>query len=134
MTVSVASMTFDCTDALDVGTFWSAALGRSLDPGASSDFAAIDFAGRRDAAGWAPLGPGDQPTWLFVRVPEPKTAKNRLHLDVAADDVEAEVARLVELGATRVTDTDEYGYAWTVMADPEGNEFCVATATSTPQR
>ena len=41
-------------------------------------------------------------------------------------DPEAEVARLVELGATRVRDTDEFGYRWTVMADPEGNEFCVA--------
>jgi hypothetical protein len=134
MTVAIASVTFDCDDALVVGTFWSDALGRPLDPGASSDFAAIDFAGRRDTAGWAPLGPGDQPTWLFVRVPEPKTAKNRLHLDLAAPDVEAEVQRLVELGATRVADTDEYGYTWTVMADPEGNEFCVARATSTPQR
>ncbi|GAA4730703.1 VOC family protein [Nocardioides endophyticus] len=134
MTVTVASVTLDCVDALVVGTFWSAALGRPLDAGASSDFAAIDFAGRRDTAGWAPLGPGDEPTWLFVKVPEPKTAKNRLHLDLAAPDVEAEVQRLVELGATRVADKDEYGYTWTVMADPEGNEFCIATATSTPQR
>jgi hypothetical protein len=134
MTVTIASVTFDCANALVVGEFWSAALGRPLDHGASSDFAAIDFAGRRDPAGWAPLEPGDQPTWLFVKVPEPKTAKNRLHLDVAAADVEAEIARLVELGATRVADADEYGYRWTVMADPEGNEFCVATATSTRQR
>jgi len=134
MTVTVASITVDCADALVVGGFWSAALGRPLDPGASSDFAAIDFAGRRDTAGWAPLQPGEDPTWLFVQVPEPKTAKNRLHLDLAAPDVEAEVARLVGLGATRVLDTDEYGYTWTVMADPEGNEFCVATATSTPRR
>jgi predicted enzyme related to lactoylglutathione lyase len=71
---------------------------------------------------------------LFVKVPELKTAKNRLHLDLAAPDVEAEVARLVELGAARVADTEEYGYTWTVMADPEGNEFCVARATSTPRR
>ena len=128
MTVTIASVTFDCTDALVVGRFWSAALGRPLDPGASSDFAAIDFAGRRDTVGWARLAPGDDPTWLFVAVPEPKTAKNRMHLDVAAPDPEAEVARLVELGATRVADTDEYGYTWTVMTDPEGNEFCVAKA------
>ena len=129
VTASIASITVDCADALVVGTFWSAVLGRPLDDGASSDFAAIAFAGRRDTAGWAPLGPGEQPTWLFVRVPEPKSAKNRLHLDLAAPDVEEEVARLVWLGATRVTDTDEYGYTWTVMADPEGNEFCVARAT-----
>ncbi len=55
-----------------------------------------------------------------------KAAKNRLHLDVAAADPEAEVTRLVELGATRVADVDEFGYTWTVMADPEGKEFCVA--------
>ena len=128
MTVTIASVTFDCTDALVVGRFWSAALGRPLDPGASSDYAAIGFAGHRDTAGWARLEPGDDPTWLFVTVPEPKTAKNRIHLDVAAPDPGAEVARLVELGATRVADTDEYGYTWTVMTDPEGNEFCVAKA------
>ena len=129
MTATVASITLDCADALVVGRFWSEVLGRPLDDGASSDFAAIAFTGRRDTAGWAALGPGEQPTWLFVRVPEPKTAKNRLHLDLAAPDVEAEVVRLVGLGATRVADTEEYGYAWTVMADPEGNEFCVARTT-----
>lgn len=128
MATTIASVTVDCADALTVGRFWSAVLGRPLDPGASSEFAAIDFAERRDAAGWAPLAAGEDPTWLFVRVPEPKTAKNRLHLDFAAADPEAEVDRLVGLGATRVADLDEYGYTWTVMADPEGNEFCVARA------
>jgi hypothetical protein len=49
-----------------------------------------------------------------------------MHVDLAAADREAEVARLVELGAKRVTDMDEWGYQWTVMQDPEGNEFCVA--------
>jgi hypothetical protein len=63
------------------------------------------------------------PTWLFARVPESKTVKNRLHLDVIAADPEVEIARLVQLGATRVADRDEYGYTWTFMADPEGNEF-----------
>ena len=126
MTVQIASVTFDCSDALVVGTFWSAALDRPLDPQASSEYAAIGFAGRRDSVGWAPA---DDPTWLFVQVPEAKVAKNRVHLDVMAPDVDAEVARLVDLGATRVADIEEYGYTWTVMTDPEGNEFCVATAT-----
>ena len=63
---------------------------------------------------------------MFARAPEPKTAKNRMHLDLMAHGVEAEVARLVDLGATRVADVAEYGFTWTVMADPEGNEFCVA--------
>ena len=52
MTVRIASVTLDCADALTVGRFWSAALGRPLDPKASSDFAAIGFAGRRDKVGW----------------------------------------------------------------------------------
>ena len=127
MTVKIASVTFDCADALEVARFWSAALGRPLDPDASSEYAAIGFDGRRDTVGWAAVEREHDPTWLFVKVPEPKTAKNRLHLDVMTDDPAAEVARLVELGATRVTDAAEYGYTWTVMADPEGNEFCVAS-------
>jgi hypothetical protein len=126
MTIRIASVTFDCADALAVGRFWSAALGRPLDPDPSSDFAAIGFAGRRDTVGWAPVAGESAPTWIFTRVPEPKVAKNRVHLDVTASDPETEVARLVELGATRVADLREYGYTWTVMADPEGNEFCVA--------
>ena len=65
-------------------------------------------------------GPG-RPRCFFVRVPEGKTAKNRVHLDLAADDPAAEVARLVDLGAVVVR---EYG-GWVQMADPEGNEFCV---------
>jgi predicted enzyme related to lactoylglutathione lyase len=128
MPVRIASVTFDCADALTVGRFWSSALGRSLEPNASSDFAAIGFAGRRDKVGWAPVERDDDPTWIFVKVPEPKSDKNRMHLDLMAPDLEAEVDRLVELGATRVADMDEYGYTWTVMADPEGNEFCVAKA------
>ena len=126
MTVRIASVTFDCADAHTVGRFWSAALGRSLDPNASSDFAAIGFAGRRDKVGWAQVERDNDPTWMFTKSPESKVAKNRMHLDLMAPDVEAEVARLVEHGATRVADIEEYGYTWTVMADPEGNEFCVA--------
>ena len=114
--------------SLLVGRFWSAALGRPLDPEASSDFATIGFVGQRDTVGWAPVeGPDDQ-TWMFAKVPESKSAKNRLHLDFMTPDVEAEVTRLVELGATRVADREEYGYTWTVMTDPEGNEFCVRKA------
>ncbi|HEV7757826.1 MAG TPA: VOC family protein [Acidimicrobiales bacterium] len=62
--------------------------------------------------------------WRYL--PEPKTAKNRMHVDLEADDREKEITRLLELGATRGADHDEYGVAWTVMADPEGNEFCIA--------
>ena len=123
MTVEIAAVTIDCEDALVVGRFWSAALGRPLDPPPSNEFASIGLPEHRDTKGW--LLDADT-TWLFAKVPEPKTAKNRMHLDLAARDHEAEVARLIELGATRVADMEECGYEWTVLQDPEGNEFCVA--------
>jgi hypothetical protein len=123
MVVRVAAVSVDCDDALVVAQFWSAALDRPLDSNPSSDFAAIGMAEHRDTSGWRL---SDEPTWLFNKVPEPKTAKNRMHVDLAAPNREDEVARLVELGATRVADVDEWGYQWTVLLDPEGNEFCVA--------
>ena len=70
------------------------------------------------------------PNMLFLRVPERKAAKNRVHLDLHADDREAEVARLEALGATRHGEHDEFGVRWTVLADVEGNEFCVAAAAT----
>jgi Glyoxalase-like domain len=128
MTVKIACVAFDCLDALVVGRFWSAAIGRPLDRQASSEFASIGFEGRRDRTGWGPVARDADPTWLFARVPESKTVKNRLHLDVIAVDPEIEIARLLDLGATRVADRDEYGYTWTLMVDPEGNEFDLGMA------
>jgi hypothetical protein len=110
MTVKTACVAFDCLDALVVGRFWSAAIGRPLDPGASSEFASIGFHGRLNRAGWGPVERDADPTWLFACVPESKTAKDRLHLDVIPADLEVEIERLVGLGATRVADRDEYGY------------------------
>jgi hypothetical protein len=127
MVVNIAAVTFDCHDALVVGRFWSAALDRPLDPKSTSDFASIGMPEHRDTHGWRI---DDEHTWLFAKVPESKVAKNRMHLDLAAPDHQAEVSRLVDLGATRVVDMDEWGYKWTVMQDPEGNEFCVAQIRS----
>ncbi|GIE74852.1 hypothetical protein Aph02nite_08020 [Actinoplanes philippinensis] len=106
----VKSLTFDCADALVVGRFWAAALGGELDEDGTSDKA------RMAAPGWG------GPVLWFQRVPEPKTAKNRLHFDLRAPgaDVPAEVERLRSLGATVVTPGE-----LTVMEDPEGNIFCV---------
>lgn len=64
------------------------------------------------------------PGLLFVPVPEAKSCKNRLHLDFRPEDQEAEVARLVALGATHA-DVGQGSQPWVVLADPEGNEFCV---------
>ncbi len=68
--------------------------------------------------------PDRLPGLLFVRVPEPKTVKDRLHLDFRPDDCDAEVERLIALGATRA-DVGQGDQPWVVLADPEGNEFCV---------
>jgi predicted enzyme related to lactoylglutathione lyase len=65
------------------------------------------------------------PKLIFQRVDEPKLGKNRLHLDVQHPDIEAEASRLEALGAVRVRRHEEFGTAWILMADPEGNEFCV---------
>ena len=117
MTLQTAAITFDCADALRVARFWSEALGRPIDDGqppASQFFARI--------AGDPQTG---APTMMFIAVPEGKSVKNRVHLDLDADDREAEVRRLIELGATHIHDKDEWGISWTTLADPEGNEFCV---------
>jgi predicted enzyme related to lactoylglutathione lyase len=62
---------------------------------------------------------------LFQKVPEPKIAKNRAHIDFDAADMEAEVARLVGLGGTKIAEHNLGAFRWTIVADPEGNELCV---------
>ena len=115
MTIAIANVTFDCGDTLTVARFWAEATGRPLDPDPSEHFASI-------------AGVDGTPGWFFIKVPESKAAKNRVHLDLTAADREAEVDRLLGLGATRLGDHDEWGHQWTVLQDPEGNEFCVAQA------
>ena len=77
------------------------------------------------------LVPGAQPgpDLVLQRVPEPKAGKNRMHLDLRVPTLEPELARLTVLGAEVLTPEpiDEDGFRWVVMADPEGNEFCVGT-------
>jgi predicted enzyme related to lactoylglutathione lyase len=68
--------------------------------------------------------PDRLPGLLFLRVPDAKSGKNRLHIDLRPDDHDAEVARLMSMGATRV-DIGQGEATWVVLADPEGNEFCV---------
>ena len=63
---------------------------------------------------------------LFVQVPEPKAGKDRIHLDLHADDIASEAARLVDLGASVVHEKREWGHHWITLQDPEGNEFCIA--------
>ena len=113
MTLSVDTLTIDCHDPKLLADFWCAALGYRLDE--------ID---EEDA--WIKPAGGPGGAMLFQRVPEGKSVKNRLHLDLRpSGSMAAEVARLEEAGATAITRVDEGGSFWTVMGDPEGNEFCV---------
>lgn len=106
-TPTLASITVDCVDALAVARFWAAVLDRTVPEDATADIVQLS---------------GD-PMWSFMAVPERKRVKNRVHVDLEVPDLAAAVDRLVALGATRLGDFDEYGYRWTTLADPEGNEF-----------
>ncbi|MFD7447470.1 VOC family protein [Kitasatospora sp. NPDC059827] len=105
----------DCANAYELARFWSEVTGRPLGPD--------DRPGDEEVAVMLTEGP----VLYFSQVPEPKTAKNRLHLCLRPEGPrDQEVARLLELGATLVADRREPdGAGWAVLADPEGNEFCV---------
>ena len=114
MTLALNHIVVDCEDAGRLAEFWSGVLGRPVQAGADAEAAFI-----------AEGAPGEQ-GWLFFRVPEKKTAKNRMHVDFLSDDREAEVLRLVGLGAALVSDHDQWNTRWSVLQDPDGNEFCIA--------
>jgi glyoxalase superfamily protein len=109
------NITMDCENPGQLASFWQAATGYS-----------IEFSNEW-IANLAPPEAG-APHILLIKVPEPKSTKNRTHVDLDADDREAEVARLEQLGATRGETHSMQKLVWTVMQDPEGNEFCVAQA------
>ncbi|HVA21576.1 MAG TPA: VOC family protein [Candidatus Micrarchaeia archaeon] len=99
------------------------------DPAALARFwtAALDFRIVHEAADGVVIARDDHtyPGLIFEPMPEAKTTKNRLHLDLAPDDQTAEVLRLTALGAHRVQIGQGADVSWVVLADPEGNEFCV---------
>jgi predicted enzyme related to lactoylglutathione lyase len=109
--MQISCVTFDCEDADRVADFWSAALGWSRRGGVVR---------RADGAIYLE----------FVEVPERKTLKNRVHLGLYTDDIDAEIERLCSLGAV-VAWEEEFPPEWTyrnvVLKDPEGNEFCLGT-------
>jgi hypothetical protein len=127
-------VTFDCADPARLAAFWASALGYVVQPppeGYDSWPAFLTELGVPESE-WnsrsACVDPdGNGPRLFFQQVPEPKTAKNRVHLDVNVghDRIDDEAKRLAGEGATFVRDVTEMGARWIVMADPEGNEFCV---------
>ena len=72
--------------------------------------------------------PGAGPNWLFVEVPDDRVVKNRIHFDFRPDDQQAEVERVIALGARHVDIGQTGDESWVVLADPEGNEFCILAA------
>ena len=103
-------------DPAALGRWWAAALGWVIVNEDPNEFE-------------IQAAPDHLPGILFVAAGEAKPAKNRLHLDFRPEDQEAEVQRLIELGARRV-DIGQGDVSWVVFADPEGNEFCVLSAPS----
>jgi hypothetical protein len=107
------NVTFDCADPRRLAAFWAAVTG--YHPVIErDDFVALSAPDKRGVRGI-----------LFFQVPEPKSVKNRMHVDLASRDPAAEIDRLVALGATEVEHREGNGTSWTVMLDPEGNEFCL---------
>jgi hypothetical protein len=121
MTLRATEVVIDCADHDIVLGFWSQALVGWRRRDVNEQFVAL--------LPPEPEGTADDPRslpLLFQRVPEAKVVKNRAHVDFRSDDRPAEVARLVELGATILAEHCLGAFCWTVMADPEGNEFCVS--------
>ncbi len=121
MGIRVQCLTVDSTDPDVLGTFWAAALGWRRTHEEPDEVVLEPPAGSPED--------GVVPDLLFLRVPEGKGGKNRLHLDLRPTDRDADVVRLEGLGARRASvGQDDAEVTWVVMADPEGNEFCVLRA------
>jgi predicted enzyme related to lactoylglutathione lyase len=115
----------DCQDPRALGAFWAQVLGYEVtETSAEGEHHYVALAGP----------PGAGPTLLLLRTPDPKQTKNRLHLDLNATDRDQddEVERIVALGAERVDVGQGDGRSWVVLADPEGNEFCVLRSRVAP--
>lgn len=106
-----------CADPDRLAAFWGQVLGVRVEARLGDPPQFVNLAATKPGA----------PQVCFQRVPEPKTVKNRLHLDLAVEDVDAACLRVEALGGWRRDDHDfhEHGFSWRRMADPDGNEFCL---------
>ncbi|MFI2752454.1 VOC family protein [Cellulomonas sp. P22] len=115
MTLTVESITFDATDALTLAAWWAAQTGGVVQDEPDPAFVLVT------------PGPAGGLTLGFQQVASPTPGKNRVHLDCSVADRGAEVARLRGAGAAFVAEHRVDGFEWTVLADPEGNQFCVTS-------
>jgi hypothetical protein len=119
MSLGIGMVTIDCAEPRQLAAFGS----KALDVPIQGDYGDFVFLAR----------PGDGgPVLGLQRVPEPCLGKNRVHVDLSGGSRETEVPRLVGLGAALVGEHEMPGLAWTVLTDPEGNEFCVGEHTDDP--
>jgi len=111
--VAFDAVAIDCSDPLALSGFWAQVLGTEIEGTGG------------DGPQYVDLKPvGSVPTLRFQRVPELKASKNRLHLDLMAEDLEEAAARVESLGARRTGESHaEFGLEWIILRDPEGNEF-----------
>jgi hypothetical protein len=116
MTMTLAMVTTDSTDPGPLATWWADQLGGTIVADNDGFYYMVQ------------VPEGIMMAFQMVEATAP--GKNRLHLDLVADDRPAEVERLVAAGATKIADRDGGGFAWTTLADPAGNEFCVADRTT----
>jgi catechol 2,3-dioxygenase-like lactoylglutathione lyase family enzyme len=131
--VRIDAIVIDCQDAAPLARFWADALGWRVAPYDPVELARLSARGIDDPEDdpSVMVEPTDEdipglPVLFFTEVPEPKQGKNRVHLDVVADEsVDEDVIRLEGIGATLRNWAEEEGTVWAVMIDPEGNEFCV---------
>jgi len=115
----LAGIQIDCIDPMVVARFWAGVLGTEPQEPLGDPPQYVNLGRWNEAP--------DAVMVAFQRVPERKVVKNRVHLDVEVQDVESATAHIETLGGSRLATPDfrEYGYSWRVMADPEGNEFCL---------
>ena len=117
--IRIQCLTIDCHDPKLLGEFWQQVLSWRITHESDTEVVLEPPAG-------SPLE-NVAPDILFLKVPDKKVVKNRLHLDLRPDDRDAEVARIKKLGAVEVEigQSQDANTTWVVLADPEGNEFCV---------
>jgi hypothetical protein len=119
VTIGFGQVVIDSQRADEIAAFWSALLDRPINDGANQFFALIPASDDRAF-----------PALMFLAVPEPRQGKNRMHLDLVATDLPAEVERAVALGAIKIAEFDEFGTRWTTLTDPEGNVFDIGVRHS----